>query len=119
MKISFTALCITLAALYISSPALATEVKPVDSFGGSDKTYHVVVSAAVGVAVAAQWPEKPWLTQFGIAMIPGVLKELSDKKISGKDLAADAVGAAIGVSIGRVFISRRDGTTTVALAIPL
>jgi hypothetical protein len=49
-------------------------------------------------------------------MIPGVLKELSDSSkggsgFSGKDLVADAVGAALGVYTGGWLLSRSQGKT--------
>ena len=105
---------LALILLALSCPTLAQ-----DSFSSPDKAYHLVGSAFVGLAVAEKWPTKPWLTQFGIAMIPGIAKELTDARISPKDLVANAVGAAIGVSTARFMISRRNGVTNVAMVFPL
>jgi hypothetical protein len=52
-------------------------------------------------------------------MIPGIFKETLDRKttgFSGKDLAADAVGAAVGVLTGGFIVSysRRTNETRVS-----
>jgi uncharacterized protein YfiM (DUF2279 family) len=81
---------------------------------------HFGVSAVVGFAAVNQWPDnKP--KAFAVAMIPGVLKEISDAQkggsgFSGKDLVADALGAAFGVYAGGWLITRAQGTTKVAYA---
>jgi uncharacterized protein YfiM (DUF2279 family) len=108
---------LSLILALLCSPAFATE-KPVDSWSGSDKALHFGVSAVVGFAAVNQWPDnKP--KAFLVAMIPGVLKEVSDRKttgFSGKDLVADALGVALGVYAGGWLISRNQGTTKVAYA---
>ena len=89
-----------------------------DTWSGADKKLHFGVSAVLGFAAVNQWPnDKP--KAFMVAMIPGLLKEITDAQkggsgFSGKDLAADALGAAVGVYAGGWLISRRDGATVVA-----
>lgn len=94
---------------------LATQANA-DEWTGSDKTLHLGVSFVVGFAAGNQWPNNKPLA-FGVAMIPGVLKEISDRKttgFSGKDLVADAVGAALGVYTAHWILTRNQGKTIVA-----
>lgn len=90
------------SALLISTPALAND--------DSDKLKHFAVSFALGTASGAYFENK-W-TAFGVAMIPGLLKEISDSQksnnhFSGKDMAANALGAALGVQFGNWIITSR------------
>lgn len=97
-------------------PAPPVATKPADSWSGSDKKMHIGVSYVLGVAAGSQWPDNKPLA-FGMAMIPGVLKELSDKSTTGfstKDLVADAIGVALGITTAHFLITRRDGNTVVA-----
>ncbi len=78
--------------------------------GGGDKARHLVVSAALGTASGAYFENK-W-TAFGVAMIPGLAKEIMDSRkhdnhFSGKDLVANAIGAALGVQLGHWMITSR------------
>jgi uncharacterized protein YfiM (DUF2279 family) len=104
-----------LALALLTPPAFATDQ---DSWVSHDKAQHFAVSAVFGYAAGAQWPEsKP--KAFAIAMIPGVAKELLDMRkggtgFSSKDLAADALGAAIGVYAAGWMLSYNQRTTTVA-----
>lgn len=96
-----------LAALSLS--VQATEIP-------KDKKMHAGVSFLLGMAAAHQFPDRPVLA-WGIAMVPGLLKEVSDKGGTGfdtKDLAANAIGAALGVATTNWLISRSNGTTVVA-----
>lgn len=82
-----------------------------DDWSGPDKTRHFVVSAVLGTLSAMHYENK-WRA-FGVALIPGLLKELHDSgqpgnHFSGKDMAANALGAAVGVQIGH-WIVTRDG----------
>jgi hypothetical protein len=82
----------------------------------SDTKSHIGVSFVLGYAMANQFPNEP-LKAWGVAMIPGVLKEVSDRSSTGfdkKDLLADAIGAALGVATGRWMVMRSKGTTVVA-----
>ena len=88
----------------VASPALAA-----DDWNGADKGKHFAVSALLGTASAMHFEDK-WVA-FGVAMIPGVLKEIADSSrdnghFSGKDLAADALGAALGVQLGHWIVTR-------------
>ncbi len=81
-----------------------------DDWNGADKAKHVAVSAVLGTVSAMHFEDK-W-TAFGVAMIPGVLKEIADSQqsrnhFSGKDLAADALGAALGVQLGNWMVTTR------------
>jgi len=82
-----------------------------EGWTGTDKTQHMAVSAAFGGIARAVTPNK--LTAFGLAMAPGIAKELYDGRHEGKhtasvkDLAADAVGAAIGVYVGNCTATPR------------
>lgn len=89
-----------------------------DTWGGKDKAMHFGVSFVVGLAAGSQWPDNKPLA-FGVAMIPGLVKELSDSGrggtgFSGKDMVANAVGAALGVYTGSWMVTRHRGTTIVA-----
>jgi hypothetical protein len=95
--------------------ALAAFFTPAHSIE-SDKKMHLGVSFALGFALANQWPNEP-LRAWGVAMVPGLLKEVSDRGstgFDGKDLAANAIGAALGVATGRWLVMRSNGTTVVA-----
>jgi len=103
------ALLLVLALL--SAPAWAVE---------DDKKLHFAASFVFGFAAGAQWPDNKPLA-FGVAMIPGVAKEMIDAQsggtgFSGKDLVADAIGAALGVYAGGWMVRRSGGTTTIAYA---
>lgn len=128
-----------LAALVValgSSPALATEKhkpRPIsppapahssDNWGGAAE--HFVVSGAAGVVCAAHIYPKESLKAFGCALVPGLIKETIDStqrgnRFSGRDMVANAVGAAVGVYTGGLLLSynERTRTTTVALNITL
>ena len=94
------------ASAFIAAPAQAVE----DNWGDADKVRHLVVSAALGTASGAYF-ENRW-TAFGVAMIPGLAKEIMDSRkndnhFSGKDLVANAIGAAMGVQLGHWLITSR------------
>ena len=85
--------------LFFSVNASAVE----DDWLGKDKAAHFGISAAVGFAAYSYTEDK--MTAFGIAMVPGLLKEVADSQKEGgrfseKDLAWDAVGAFVGVQAG-------------------
>lgn len=68
------------------------------------------MSFALGTASGAYFENK-W-TAFGVAMIPGLIKAISDSQksnnhFSGKDMAANALGAALGVHFGNWIITSR------------
>ena len=79
-----------------------------DEWTGEDKQQHFAVSAVLGVAAYSQTHDRA--KAFGWAMVPGLLKEIADSQsdgnqFSGKDLAWDALGAAVGVQAGHWMIS--------------
>ena len=107
MKILRLLTVAALAAFFSSAHALE-----------SDKKQHAGVSFFLGFAMANQFPNEP-LKAWGLAMVPGLLKELADSQkggtgFSGSDLAANAVGAALGVTTGRWLLMRKDGATVIA-----
>lgn len=68
-----------------------------------DKQLHMGVSSVFGLVTGSTIDNK-WAA-FSIAMIPGLFKELSDEtmpnnKFDIEDMAANAIGAAVGVTIG-------------------
>lgn len=118
-------------AIIHQSPSLQSQAEHYcsrsDCWTGKDKAQHLLISTAFGIASSAVFENK-W-TAFGIAMIPGVAKEIWDYNhrqthtCSLKDLTADAIGAAIGVNTGHwVFYTSRaktinsDSITTYNLA---
>ena len=94
-----------LAAALISSTAFAE-----DRWMGPDKIEHVAVSAVSAVVVESLFSETLHpLARFGLAMAPGVIKELSDMRaggsgFSGKDIAADALGVLSGMAFHGLVI---------------
>lgn len=99
----------TLVALLLSaaaaSPALAQ-----DRWNGADKPKHIAASAISAVVVEGMFSNTlPPATRFGLAMLPGVAKELADMRkggsgFSGKDLVADALGVGLGMAGYHVVI---------------
>ncbi len=96
-----------LLALCLLPPATALAA---DDWNGSDKALHFGLSAVFGTLSGMHFESK-W-TAFGVAMLPGLLKEIHDdsqagNRFSGKDLFADALGAAAGVQLGNWIVTRR------------
>ena len=113
---SKTLIAIALALSSIGTIASDRErpAPPVDSWKGSDKAQHLGVSFVLGFATGNQWPDNKPLA-IGVAMLPGLLKEVSDRSttgFSGKDLAADLVGATLGVYSAHWLIGRQDKKLT-------
>ncbi len=74
-----------------------------DNWTGSDKAAHFGVSMAVGIGTS-RLSDDTW-TAFGLALVPGVAKELYDatrdcNRFSWKDMAWNAAGAYVGVRTG-------------------
>lgn len=99
--------------------------------GGPDKTGHAACSALLGVEAALLFnkgksvDERSFWGPFALAMVPGVLVEISDERkrrhghggegFSVRDLAADMAGVAVGVlttNSGKVHFTvlREQGT---------
>ncbi len=97
----------------LALPAGITPASAADRWDGRDKAEHVAVSAVLGTITSLHFEDK-W-TAFGVAMIPGVAKEIYDSQqkgnhFSGKDLTADALGAAFGVQFGHWMLTRNGAT---------
>jgi uncharacterized protein YfiM (DUF2279 family) len=98
-------ICLLLLSMLACNTASAA-----DDWNGSDKAQHFALSAVFGTLSAMHFENK--LTAFGVAMLPGLLKEMHDdsqagNQFSGKDLAADALGAVVGVHFGHWIVTRR------------
>lgn len=75
-----------------------------DSWTGEDKKTHFAVSLAFGFVGGRAYPDEP-LKGFAVGIAPGVIKEILDSRPGGsgfsmKDLAWDALGAALGSQFG-------------------
>lgn len=87
-----------------------------DEWRGDDKNKHFAGSAVMGLVATAAFKdsEHPVLYPFAAALAVGIAKEVYDEVKSGgsgfsyKDLAADALGAALGVSVGNgvLYVTR-------------
>ena len=80
--------------------------KSQDKWIGKDKAYHIVASSAMTFMFTDYAYEfklkKPELIGCSLALSVGLAKEfLIDPKVSGKDLAADAVGVVAGYYLTR------------------
>ena len=88
-----------------------------DQWTTKDKGEHIAVSAGIGTVSGLVIKDK-W-TAFGLAMVPGIAKEIWDSQhpnhtASFKDLAADAVGAAVGVYTGNCVLRAQSITCRMA-----
>lgn len=77
-----------------------------DKWIASDKAAHFGVSFGLGVAASQVTPDN--LSAFGLALLPGLAKEIYDSQqncdhFSWKDMAWDAVGAYLGVQTGNWY----------------
>lgn len=96
--------------------AFCSPVAAQDSWTGPDKKQHFALSAVFGIASGMQFANKP--TAIGVAMIPGLVKELSDAQSGGsgfsiKDLVWDLIGATTGVYSSHWVLSTFGRDTTV------
>lgn len=101
------------ALIAIALAAASIGAQAQDKWTGQDKAMHFGVSFALGFATGNQWPQNKPLA-IGVAMVPGLLKEVSDSGkggsgFSGKDLVADLIGATMGVYSAHWLIGRQDG----------
>lgn len=73
-----------------------------------DKQKHVAVSSAIGAVSRSLIDDNK--TAFAVALVPGIAKELHDMSGNGcasfKDMAYNAIGAAIGVASANWVIRR-------------
>ena len=93
------------------------------AWGQNDKSFHFawsgVMSLATDKTLSEAYPVMdPWargtLAVF-LALIPGVIKESTDSKFDGMDMAANAAGAITGVIFGEntgriVFFEHRENS---------
>lgn len=89
----------TIFALILLSLCIATAPAQ-DSWTGSDKKLHFGVSTISGFVARSFFPNEP-IKAIGLALVPGLLKELSDSrdtgnKFSGKDMTWNFLGALTG-----------------------
>lgn len=101
-------------------PPAPTAHTPSDNWGGARE--HFVVSGAIGVACATHVYPGEQLKAFGCALVPGLIKETIDStqrgnRFSGRDMVANAVGAAIGVYTGGLLLSYNERTRTTTVAV--
>lgn len=87
---------------FLNSAVMACSARD-DDWTGSDKAAHFGVSLAVGIGTS-RLSDDTW-TAFGLALVPGVAKELYDStrdcnRFSWKDMAWNAAGAYVGVRAG-------------------
>lgn len=91
-------LAIALAALLLPRACQAQDIT------GHDKLDHVVVSAGFGLLASGLTHSRP--RAYAIGLSAGLVKELVDAErggtgFSGRDMAANLLGVAIGVEFGR------------------
>lgn len=85
-----------------------------DEWTGPDKQEHFGGSAVVGMLLKAKFDKLSTAQAVGIALIPGVAKELYDSRKGGsgfsyKDMVYNAAGAYVGVKLGGVIASFKSG----------
>ena len=82
-----------------------------------DKLKHALVSAVIATSVVWLKPQSSVSEQFLWSMAPGLIKEVLDSRQGGEfswqDLAADAIGVSLGLTLGhwRVHVKNRDNFT--------
>lgn len=121
------------AALLVSAQALATDkthgqpVAPKPEITRSDQGFsrngyaeHFAVSALAGIIVSNHIEKESAVKAWAYAMVPGLVKEVMDSqtkgnRFSGRDMIANALGAAVGVGVGRAFMMYREGDKTTIL----
>jgi uncharacterized protein YfiM (DUF2279 family) len=90
-----------------------------DTWAGKDKIKHAQYSCVFGAAASALVPESKWQA-VGLAMLPGLAKEIHDHTIhdgsgfSHKDMAANFVGAYTCATVGNWAINYSGGKARVA-----
>ena len=81
-----------------------------DKWSGADKPKHVVASALSALVVEGVFSHRlEPVERLGVAMLPGLAKEIYDMRrggsgFSGKDLGADLLGALAGMAFHGVVI---------------
>lgn len=91
-----------------------------DSFNGPDKPKHIAASMLSGAAVRLAFTSLNDTEAIAVAMIPGTIKEVSDATRKGgtgwsnKDMAANLLGAVIGVKLTGWAMSKQGDTVQVS-----
>lgn len=118
MSPNFVVAVACLAVIALAPAACSAQVQ-------QDKVKHAVVSAALGAAAAEAigagagpdvCRECPKSCAFGAALVPGLLKEISDSRPGGtgfdsKDMLANAAGALVGVHLHGFAVQRLNRAT--------
>lgn len=108
---------IAIVMLVLAQSAMAEPFIP------KDKTQHFIGSIPIGIMAADLLQEYPKWVQVGAATIPGLIKELQDRRNTAnhfdvKDLWADVIGATVGVYGYHYYIvPNREGGIQVVYAI--
>lgn len=99
-------------AVFVSLIAIVSwlAVSPVPPRGadvGWDKANHALAFAVMFVSGRLAWPHRPWGMALGLlgygALIELVQSQVPNRSAEFVDLAADAVGIAIGMAIGALL----------------
>jgi len=114
-----------LCALAFSGESKAGCLQAPDNSGG--RSLHIVTSMTVGAVTSYVARDYSVPAQFALAMIPGIAKEAYDCHSYGlasrQDLMADAIGVALGLTVGNMVIVPRylngKPAVSVAYSIPL
>ena len=105
-----TAIKLIAACALFAAASAASAASAADQWSGSDKPKHIAASAISAVIVESLFAETLSPAQrFGLAMVPGIAKEIFDMRrggsgFSGKDLAADALGVGLGMALHGLVI---------------
>lgn len=102
--------CGLILAAFAFAALFTGQVQAQDSWTGPDKAKHAAVSAALGAGASLIVDNDA--QAVALALVPGLAKELHDARPGGtgfsvKDMAANAVGAYVGVKLGGLIIRPR------------
>ena len=115
MRPTIRALLCLATAVLMSAPALARRCTVHDSWHGPDKTEHLLIGAAAGMAGAFQF-ESFWHGVAAGALV-GVTKEALDATGLGtcslQDALVTVAGGVLGAATGGVMLTYSAGKTTV------
>lgn len=112
------ATCMSFAAAASESPA---QTGGDQGFSHNGYKEHFAVSALAGLVVSNHVETESAPRAWAYAMVPGLLKEVLDSQqrgnhFSSRDMIANALGAAVGVGLGRtLLVTSGGGKTTVSV----
>lgn len=112
MKRIAVALFILVFLASYGSPATAYE----DTWTSPDKKKHFAVSMASGFMVRSIFPGLPWQQRYAVALVPGLLKEVTDPVFSYKDMTYNVLGVIAGDYLNGVIVNYSDKTVSVSYA---